>query len=57
MALAIDPKWLVELAPKFYKKADSRAIAKNRKGEQLQPLWNYKMPDDSWKMSKRKGWF
>ncbi len=47
----------MELAPKFYKKNDGKTITKSKKEEKLQPVFNYRMPDDSWRMSRRKGWF
>jgi ATP-dependent RNA helicase DHX8/PRP22 len=46
----IDPKWLVELAPKFFKAADPRK-AKRKPAEKLQGLWDSRNPEE-WKPKK-----
>jgi ATP-dependent RNA helicase DHX8/PRP22 len=38
--LTIEPKWLVELAPNFFKKVDPNKISKRKQEEKLQPLFN-----------------
>ncbi|KAK7379606.1 hypothetical protein VNO80_05070 [Phaseolus coccineus] len=35
---AIDPKWLVELAPRFFKAADPTKTSKRKRQERIQPL-------------------
>jgi len=53
---AIDPKWLIELAPNFFKAADSSKLTKHKKDLALQPLYNrYERPGD-WRISKAKGY-
>jgi ATP-dependent RNA helicase DHX8/PRP22 len=52
---AIDPKWLVELAPRFFKQADSRVISKRKRMEKLEPLFDRFNEKDSWRLSKRRG--
>jgi len=53
---AIDPKWLVELAPNFYRAADSTKLSKHKKNVSLQPLFNrYERPGD-WRISRAKGY-
>lgn len=37
---AIEPKWLVEFAPKFYKQADAASALKRKRGEKLEPLYD-----------------
>jgi ATP-dependent RNA helicase DHX8/PRP22 len=49
---AVDPKWLVEAAPTFFRVADSSRISKRKKQEKLEPLYNkYEKPDE-WRLSK-----
>lgn len=43
---AIEPKWLVEVAPQFFKVADANKISKRKKQEKIEPLFNkYEKPD------------
>lgn len=37
---AIDPKWLVEFAPAFFKFADPTKLSKRKKQEKVEPLHN-----------------
>lgn len=54
--LAIDPKWLVELAPNFYKKGDPNKLSKAKKNMKIEPLHDYRgEPKDAWRLSKRRG--
>ncbi|KAI4526136.1 P-loop containing nucleoside triphosphate hydrolase protein [Schizophyllum commune Loenen D] len=51
---AIEPKWLVEVAPQFFKVADANKISKRKKQEKIEPLYNkYEKPDE-WRLSKIK---
>ncbi|KAH9828688.1 P-loop containing nucleoside triphosphate hydrolase protein [Rhodofomes roseus] len=51
---AIEPKWLVEVAPQFFKVADANKISKRKKQEKIEPLFNkYEKPDE-WRLSKMK---
>ncbi|KAF9454217.1 P-loop containing nucleoside triphosphate hydrolase protein [Macrolepiota fuliginosa MF-IS2] len=48
----IEPKWLVEFAPQFFKVADANKISKRKKQEKIEPLFNkYEKPDE-WRLSK-----
>lgn len=48
----IEPKWLVEFAPQFFKVADANKISKRKKQEKIEPLYNkYEKPDE-WRLSK-----
>jgi HrpA-like RNA helicase len=37
---SIEPKWLVEVAPQFFKVADANKISKRKKQEKIEPLFN-----------------
>ncbi|KAF7313330.1 hypothetical protein HMN09_00488500 [Mycena chlorophos] len=51
---AIEPKWLVEVAPQFFKVADANKISKRKKQEKIEPLFNkYEKPDE-WRLSKAR---
>ena len=51
---AIEPKWLVEVAPQFFKVADANKISKRKRQEKIEPLYNkYEKPDE-WRLSKVK---
>ncbi|TFK26639.1 P-loop containing nucleoside triphosphate hydrolase protein [Coprinopsis marcescibilis] len=50
----VEPKWLVEVAPQFFKVADANKISKRKKQEKIEPLFNkYEKPDE-WRLSKIK---
>jgi len=53
--MVIDPKWLCELAPSFYKSADPNKMTKNKRMQKIEPLFDRFNPVDSWRLSKRKG--
>jgi len=53
--LAVDPKWLIELAPKFYKNSDPNKPSKAKKAQKIEPLYDRYNPPDMWRLSKRKG--
>jgi ATP-dependent RNA helicase DHX8/PRP22 len=38
--LAVEPKWLVEVAPQFFKVADANKISKRKRQEKIEPLYN-----------------
>ncbi|KAJ7067803.1 P-loop containing nucleoside triphosphate hydrolase protein [Mycena amicta] len=51
---AIEPKWLVDVAPQFFKVADANKISKRKKQERIEPLFNkYEKPDE-WRLSKAR---
>lgn len=37
---AVEPKWLVEVAPSFFKIADQNTISKRKKQEKIAPLFD-----------------
>ena len=53
--MAIEPKWLVELAPAFSKKGDPTKLTKVKKAQKIEPLHDRFNPQDSWRLSKRRG--
>ena len=53
--MVIDAKWLIELAPSFYKKADPNKMTKAKRMEKIEPLFDRFNPKDSWRLSRRKG--
>lgn len=51
---AIEPKWLVEAAPTFFKIADPNSLSKRKRQEKIVPLFNkYEKPDE-WRLSHIK---
>ena len=40
----VEPKWLIEVAPQFFKVADSSKISKRKKQEKIEPLYNKASP-------------
>eukprot|EP00898_Chlorokybus_atmophyticus_P004046 jgi/Chlat1/4642/Chrsp3S05597 len=52
---AIDPKWLVELAPRFFKLADPTKLSKRKRQERIEPLYDRYAEPNSWRLSKRRG--
>jgi len=54
---AIEPKWLVEAAPTFFKVAGKEGgLSKRKKAERIQPLHNRFAGEDDWRLSaQRKG--
>ena len=53
-ATAVEPKWLVEAAPTFFKVADSSQLSKRQKQERIEPLHNPFAEKDDWRISKQK---
>ncbi|OKL61305.1 Pre-mRNA-splicing factor ATP-dependent RNA helicase prp22 [Talaromyces atroroseus] len=49
---AIDPKWLVEAAPTFFKVA--AGLSKRKKAERIQPLHNRFAAPDDWRLSSQR---
>ncbi|KAL8761189.1 MAG: hypothetical protein Q9184_002679 [Pyrenodesmia sp. 2 TL-2023] len=51
---AIEPKWLVEAAPTFFKVAPSDKMSKRKKAETIKPLYNRFAGEDDWRLSAQK---
>ncbi|KQJ96362.1 probable pre-mRNA-splicing factor ATP-dependent RNA helicase DEAH5 [Brachypodium distachyon] len=52
---AINPSWLVELAPRFYRSVDSTKMSKRKRQERIEPLYDRYDEPNSWRLSKRRG--
>lgn len=50
----IQPKWLVEFAPSFYKLSDPTKLSQQKKQLRLQPLYNKYEEPNAWRISKQK---
>ncbi|CAN6831704.1 unnamed protein product, partial [Brassica oleracea] len=50
----IDPKWLVELAPRFFKVAYPTHMSKRKRQERIEPLYDRYHEPNSWRLSKRR---
>lgn len=50
----VDPKWLVELAPRFYKASDPTKMSKRKRQERIEPLYDRYHEPNSWRLSKRR---
>ncbi|KAK9073702.1 hypothetical protein SSX86_006296 [Deinandra increscens subsp. villosa] len=50
----IDPKWLVELAPRFFKVSDPTKMSKRKRQERIEPLYDRYNEPNSWRLSKRR---
>ena len=52
---AIEPKWLVEAAPTFFKVAGKEGgLSKRKKAERIQPLHNRFQGEDEWRLSSQR---
>ena len=52
----IDPKWLVELAPRFFKTADKNRLSRRKRAERIEPLYDRFNPgNQDWRLSRRQG--
>lgn len=50
----IEPKWLVEAAPTFFKVAPSNQLSKRKQAERIQPLYNKYATEDDWRLSAQR---
>jgi ATP-dependent RNA helicase DHX8/PRP22 len=55
--MAVDPRWLVELAPRFFRAADPGKLSRRKRHERIEPLFDrYNQQDpNGWRLSKRRG--
>lgn len=53
--VAVDPKWLVELAPAFYRKASPTEITRRKRSEHLAPLEDrYREHERDWRITEQR---
>ncbi|KAK2989661.1 hypothetical protein RJ640_021581 [Escallonia rubra] len=52
--MAVNPNWLVELAPRFFKVADPTKMSKRKLQERIEPLYDRYHEPNSWRLSKRR---
>ena len=53
-ATVIEPKWLVEAAPTFFKVAPTDKLSKRKKAERIQPLHDKYRGEDEWRISSQR---
>ncbi|KAL4563815.1 hypothetical protein LXL04_027861 [Taraxacum kok-saghyz] len=46
----VDPKWLVELAPRFFKVSDPTKMSKRKRQERIEPLYDRYHEPNSWRL-------
>ncbi|CDU25540.1 probable ATP dependent RNA helicase [Sporisorium scitamineum] len=52
---AVEAKWLVEVAPRFFRQADAMGISKRKRQEKVAPLFDrFAKHQDEWRLSKVK---
>jgi ATP-dependent RNA helicase DHX8/PRP22 len=51
---AIEPKWLVEAAPTFFKVAPTDKLSKRKAQERIVPLYNKFQGEDDWRLSAQR---
>ncbi|XP_064401685.1 ATP-dependent RNA helicase DHX8-like isoform X2 [Halichondria panicea] len=51
---SIDPKWLVEFAPAFFRFSDPTRLSKRKRQERIEPLYNRYEEPNSWRISHQK---
>ncbi|XP_052895056.1 ATP-dependent RNA helicase DHX8 isoform X2 [Anopheles moucheti] len=50
----IDPKWLVEFAPAFFRFSDPTKLSKFKKNQRLEPLYNKYEEPNAWRISRTR---
>lgn len=51
----IDPRWLVDVAPRYFKYSNPNYLSKRKKNEKIEPLYNKYEDPNAWRLSKRRG--
>lgn len=54
-AMAIDPKWLPDIAPRFFKRADPHKASRHKRSMKIEPLHDKHNDANSWRLSRRRG--
>ncbi|KAL6451597.1 PRP22 Pre-mRNA-splicing factor ATP-dependent RNA helicase PRP22 [Candida maltosa Xu316] len=50
----IDPKWLFELAPKYFKVADAQTVQDTKKKQKIEPLFSRNNNKNNWRLGNRR---
>jgi ATP-dependent RNA helicase DHX8/PRP22 len=50
----IEPKWLIEFAPSFFKIADNTKLSNYKKNQKIDPLHNKYEDANAWRLSRLK---
>jgi len=53
--ITIEPKWLIEVAPRYFRAGDPNKLSKRKRQEKIEPLYNRYEEKDAWRLSKRRG--
>ena len=53
--MAIDPRWLAELAPRFFRTADPNKMSRRKRMERIEPLYDKYNDPNLWRLSRRRG--
>lgn len=51
----VEPKWLVDVAPHFFKKVDPASMKLFKKDNKIQPLTNRYEEKNAWRLTQRRG--
>jgi ATP-dependent RNA helicase DHX8/PRP22 len=52
--IAIDPKWLPDIAPRFFKKTDAHKVSRHRANMKVEPLHDKYNDANAWRLSRRR---
>ena len=53
--MVLDPRWLVELAPRFFKPTDPNKLSRRKRTERIEPLYDKYNDPNAWRLSRRRG--
>jgi len=53
--ISIEPKWLLELAPRFFQPSNPKMLSKRKRQEKIEPLYDRFNDPNAWRLSKRRG--
>ena len=48
----IDPKWLVEMAPRFFRAADPHKLSRRKRHERIEPLYDRFAEPNEWRLRR-----
>jgi ATP-dependent RNA helicase DHX8/PRP22 len=53
--VSINPNWLIEMAPKFFRPVDQNKLSRRKRFERLEPLYDRYHDPKAWRLSRRRG--